>query len=52
MRCRRRLLVTTTISLGANSYPYGVAVSPIGPAAGDIYVSNEGSNTVSVISPS
>jgi DNA-binding beta-propeller fold protein YncE len=29
----------------------GVAVSPTGPEAGDIYVANPGSDTVSVISP-
>jgi YVTN family beta-propeller protein len=39
-----------TINVGLN--PDGVAVSPTGPEAGDIYVSNETSGTVSVINPS
>ena len=38
-----------TIPVG--SIPVEVAVSPIGPEAGDIYATNEGSSTVSVISP-
>jgi DNA-binding beta-propeller fold protein YncE len=40
--------VTETIPVGKS--PTGVAVSPIGPAAGDVYVANEGSGIVSVIS--
>jgi hypothetical protein len=32
--------------------PRAVAVSPIGATAGDIYVADAGSNSVSVISPS
>jgi YVTN family beta-propeller protein len=40
--------VTETIPVGKS--PTGVAVSPVGPAAGDVYVANEGSGTVSVIS--
>src|ERR1700731_621419 len=31
--------------------PFGVAVSPTGPEAGDVYVVNAGSNTVSLIDP-
>ena len=39
----------TTIPVG--SIPLQVAVSPTGPEAGDIYVTNEYSSTVSVINP-
>jgi YVTN family beta-propeller protein len=44
--------VTATIPAGAD--PYGVAVSPTGPEAGDLYVTNtisHGNGTVSVINP-
>jgi YVTN family beta-propeller protein len=41
--------VTATINVGGN--PIGVAVSPTGPEAGDIYVANGASDTVSVINP-
>jgi YVTN family beta-propeller protein len=41
--------VVDTITVG--SLPVGVAVSPTGPEAGDIYVANEGSGNVSVIDP-
>jgi YVTN family beta-propeller protein len=41
--------VTTTIAVG--SEPFGVAVSPTGPHAGDVFVTNDGSNSVSVINP-
>ena len=41
--------VTATIPVG--TYPSEVAVSPTGPYAGDIYVTNYGSDTVSVINP-
>jgi YVTN family beta-propeller protein len=40
--------VTATIPV---SNPGGVAVSPTGPEAGDIYVTNIGPGTVSVINP-
>jgi DNA-binding beta-propeller fold protein YncE len=41
--------VVDTITVGTE--PEGVAVAPAGPDAGDIYVTNYGSNTVSVIQP-
>ena len=41
--------VTATIPVGTE--PHGVAVSPTGPYAGDIYVTNYGGGTVSVINP-
>ena len=41
--------VTATIPVG--SEPQGVAVSPTGTYAGDIYVTNDGGATVSVINP-
>ena len=40
-------MITITVGTG----PVGVAVSPTGPAAGDIYVTNAGSDSVSVINP-
>ncbi len=41
--------VTNISGLGAK--PYGVAVVPAGPEAGDVYIANSGSNTVSVLNP-
>lgn len=38
----------TTVDIG--NEPDGVAVSPTGPTAGDIYVTNNSSNAVSVLS--
>jgi len=43
--------VIATIALPAGSDPNGIAVSPVGPAAGDIYVANFGNGTVSIIQP-
>jgi DNA-binding beta-propeller fold protein YncE len=45
--------IVDTINTGgmAGGGVAGVAVSPTGPEAGDIYVANPGSDTVSVISP-
>ena len=40
--------VTNTIPVG--NLPADVAVSPTGPEVGDVYVTNGGDNTVSVIS--
>jgi DNA-binding beta-propeller fold protein YncE len=40
--------VTATIPVGTQ--PFAVAVSPTGPTAGDIYVTNSNDGTVSVIS--
>jgi DNA-binding beta-propeller fold protein YncE len=41
--------VIATVTVGSD--PFGVAVSPTGPDAGDIYVVNESSGNVSVIEP-
>ena len=41
--------VTATIGVGND--PYGVAVSPTGPEAGDVFVANLNDDTVSVINP-
>jgi len=41
--------VVATITVGSN--PWGVAVNPAALEAGDVYVANEGSGTVSVINP-
>jgi DNA-binding beta-propeller fold protein YncE len=41
--------VIDTITVG--DAPSGVAVSPTGPDAGDIYVANQHSQSVSVIEP-
>jgi YVTN family beta-propeller protein len=44
--------VATTITVG--NMPFGVAVSPSGPAAGDVFVANQGNGvngSVSVINP-
>ena len=42
--------VQTTIASGLNE-PFAIAVSGAGPEAGDVFVANAGSNTVSVINP-
>jgi DNA-binding beta-propeller fold protein YncE len=44
----RYTAVIATITVGSGAQ--GVAVSPTGPYAGDIYVTNAGDNTLSVIS--
>jgi YVTN family beta-propeller protein len=41
---------TNAVIVGTD--PDGLAVSPTGANAGDVYVTNSGSNSVSVISPS
>jgi DNA-binding beta-propeller fold protein YncE len=41
--------VIATITVGTE--PSGVAFSPTGPDAGDIYVANQGSQSLSVIEP-
>jgi YVTN family beta-propeller protein len=41
--------VLTTLTVGAE--PLGVAVSATGATAGDVYVTNQASGTVSVIDP-
>jgi DNA-binding beta-propeller fold protein YncE len=38
------------LTIPVGSAPQGVAVSPVGPAAGDVFVTNTSSATVSVIS--
>jgi len=42
---------TVTATIGVGGAPQGVAVSPTGPEAGDVYVANYNSDTVSVIDP-
>jgi DNA-binding beta-propeller fold protein YncE len=42
---------TVTVTITVGDIPYGVAVSPTGPDAGDIYVTNDGDGTASVIEP-
>ena len=46
----RTTAVVDTITVGND--PYAVAVSPTGPEAGDIYVTNAGDGTLSIIDPS
>jgi YVTN family beta-propeller protein len=42
---------TVTATVNVVNEPLGVAVSPTGPDAGDVYVTNQGIGTVSVINP-
>ncbi len=44
------LINTVTATINVNGGPYGVAVSPTGPEAGDVYITNSLVDTVTAVS--